>query len=265
LTVYNRRKALLELLRQQSDLHVPEMAITLSVSEGTVRNDLNALEAEGQLIRVHGGAVLNGQSRFLSDTKRSTRFNDNVEAKKTIGRRAVELVKDGDSILLDASSTIYYFAQTLQGRRSLRIVTNGIDVARLLAQEPTNTVILLGGVINLEGTSITGLFNEQIIEELHIQKAFVSCSGFTIEHGMTEVHLAEAQIKRKAIESANQVIALIDSSKFGKEDLTSFARPEQISCLYTDIGISPEWNTRLHEAGIPFTLCGEREPSTPSS
>ena len=264
MTVYNRRKALLDLLRNQSDLHVSELAATLAVSDGTVRNDLNALEAEGQLFRVHGGAVLNGRIRFL-DTQHSTRFEDNVEAKKTIGKRAVELVKDGDSILLDASSTIYYFAQMLQGRKSLRIVTNGIDVARLLAREPTNTVILLGGVLNLEGTSITGLFNEQIIQELHIQKAFVSCSGFTIEHGMTEVHLAEAQIKRKAIESANQVIALIDSSKFGKEDLTSFARPEQISCLYTDIGISPEWNTRLHEAGIPFTLCGEGEPSTPSS
>jgi DeoR/GlpR family transcriptional regulator of sugar metabolism len=264
LTVYSRRKALLELLRQQPDLHVPELAVSLSVSEGTVRNDLNALEAEGQLFRVHGGAVLNGQIRFL-DTKYATRFQDNVEAKKTIGRRAVELVNDGDSILLDASSTIYYFAQTLQERRHLRVVSNGIDVARLLAREPTNTVILLGGVINLEGTSITGLFNEQIIQELHIQKAFVSCSGFTIEHGMTEIHLAEAQIKRKAIESANQVIALIDSSKFGKEDLTSFARPEQISCLYTDTGLSLEWNIRLHDAGIPFTLCGEGEPSTPCS
>ncbi|MGD0878712.1 MAG: DeoR/GlpR family DNA-binding transcription regulator [Anaerolineales bacterium] len=264
MTVYNRRKALLELLRKQSDLHMPELAATLSVSEGTVRNDLNALEAEGQLIRVHGGAVLNGHIHFL-DTKYPARFQDNVEAKKIIGRRAVELVSDGDSILLDASSTIYYFAQTLQERRQLRIVTNGIDVARLLAREPTNTVILLGGVINLEGSSITGLFNEQIIQELHIQKAFVSCSGFTIEHGMTEVHLAEAQIKRKAIESANQVIALIDSSKFGKEDLTSFARPEQISCLYTDTGLSPEWNARLHKAGIPIILCGEGEFSTPTS
>ena len=264
MTVYTRRKALLELLRKQSDLHVPELATTLSVSEGTVRNDLNALEVEGQLFRVHGGAVLNGQIHFL-DTKYPARFQDNVEAKKIIGRRAVELVNDGDSILLDASSTIYYFAQTLQQRKQLRIVTNGIDVARLLVREPTNTVILLGGVVNLEGTSITGLFNEQIIQELHIQKAFVSCSGFTIEHGMTEVHLAEAQIKRKAIESANQVIALIDSNKFGKEDLTSFARPEQISCLYTDVGLSPEWNARLHAAGIPVTLCGEGELSTPSS
>jgi DeoR/GlpR family transcriptional regulator of sugar metabolism len=85
LTVYNRRKALLELFRQTPDLHVPELAVTLSVSEGTVRNDLNALEAEGQLFRVHGGAVLTGQIRFL-DTKYSTRSQDNVEAKKTISR-----------------------------------------------------------------------------------------------------------------------------------------------------------------------------------
>ena len=116
---------------------------------------------------------------------------------------------------------------------------------------------MIGGLVNNESHSVTGLLSENILTELHFDKAFVSCSGFTIEHGMTEVHLAEAQIKHKAIESAHQVIALIDSSKFGKEDLTSFACPEQISCLYTDIGLSSEWNTQLHDAGIPVTICGK--------
>jgi DeoR/GlpR family transcriptional regulator of sugar metabolism len=104
---------------------------------------------------------------------------------------------------------------------------------------------------------VTGLLSEHIIEELHIQKAFLSCSGFSLERGMTEVHLAEAQLKRKVIESSQQLFALVDSTKFGKEDLTSFARPERISCLFTDIHVSSDWAERLEQAGIKFTICQE--------
>jgi DeoR/GlpR family transcriptional regulator of sugar metabolism len=156
---------------------------------------------------------------------------------------------------LDASSTIYYFALALENKQHLRVVTNGLDVARLLAQNPSNTVILIGGILNPDGSSVTGLFSEQIIQDLHIQKAFISASGFSIERGLTEVHLEEAQLKRKAIESAQQVYALVDSSKLGKEDLTPFARPEQICCLYTDSGISPEWKQTIERAGISITVC----------
>jgi DeoR/GlpR family transcriptional regulator of sugar metabolism len=111
--------------------------------------------------------------------------------------------------------------------------------------------------VDNESSSVTGLLSEHIIEELRIEKTFLSCSGFSFPRGMTEVHLAEAQLKRKVIESSNQLFALVDSSKFGKEDLTSFARPERINCLFTDSQLSPEWAERLREAGIAFTICEE--------
>jgi DeoR family transcriptional regulator, fructose operon transcriptional repressor len=135
------------------------------------------------------------------------------------------------------------------------VVTNGLDSARLLAKNPTNSVFLIGGVLHQDGSSVTGLFSEQIIHELHTQKAFVSCSGFSLERGLTEVHFDEAQLKRKAMESTTQVIALVDSSKFGKEDLTSFASTQKITCLYTDSGLSAEWAARLNRAGIEHTIC----------
>jgi DeoR/GlpR family transcriptional regulator of sugar metabolism len=254
LTTYERRQSLLEILRAKPDLHVPELSSTLNVSQGTVRNDLDALEAEGRLIRVHGGAVLNEQIQFQSRNF-TTHFQENIGAKKAISRKAAELVADGDSLLLDASSTIYYLAQELRERRRLRVITNGIDAAQLLAQEPTNSVILLGGVLDPGGSSVTGLLSEQIIKELHIQKAFVSCSGLSITRGLTEVHLDEAQLKRKAIESAREVNALVDSAKIGKEDLTSFARLDQIHQLFTDGSLSEEWTARLSSAGVRLTLC----------
>jgi DeoR/GlpR family transcriptional regulator of sugar metabolism len=253
LTSYERRQSLLDLLRKQPGLRVPEIAQALGVSEGTVRNDLNALAEAGHLTRVHGGAVM---SEALHPTSAAfgIRHQANSKEKSFIGQGAAKLVSDGDSILCDASSTVYYLALNLKDRRRLRVVTNGIEVARLLAQEPTNTVILIGGVVNQDGSSVTGLLSEQIIAELCVQKAFVSCSGFSIERGMTEVHLEEAQLKRKAIESAQQVFALVDSSKMGLEDLTPFAGPLQITHLFTDAGISEEWKTRLQWANVPLTV-----------
>ena len=256
MTTYGRRQSLLELLRKQPGLRVPELAIALEVSEGTVRNDLNALEQQGRLMRVHGGAVLNRQDQFQNNSF-LRRFQQNAAAKLAIARKAAVLVNDSDSILLDASSTAYYFAQALSERRRLRVMTNGFEVARELAQNSSNTVILIGGVVNIDSASVTGLLSEQIIADMHIQKAFLSCSGFSLERGMTEVHLAEAQLKRKAIESSQQLFALVDSSKFGKEDLTPFARPERITRLFTDMGLSPEWIGQLERARVEFTICEE--------
>jgi len=258
LTTYERRQSLLELLRNMPGLRVREAAKDLAVSEGTIRNDLNALELQGLLMRVHGGAVLNQQDQFQNSSF-LRRKEHNAAAKLAIAREAAILVNDNDSILLDASSTAYYLAKALSERRRLRVMTNGFEVARELAQNYSNTVILVGGVVNNESSSVTGLLSEHIIEELHIQKAFLSCSGFNLERGMMEVHLAEAQLKRKVIESSQQLFALVDSSKFGKEDLTSFLRSEKITHLFTDTGLSPDWIARLEQAGVEFTICKEDE------
>lgn len=259
LTIYERRQSLSELLRKQPGLRVPELARALGISEGTVRNDLNALESQGRLTRVHGGAVLNERSQFPSSSF-NTRYHNEAAAKMKIARQAALLVNDGDSIFMDASTTVYYLARQLSEKQRLRVVTNGIDVARFMAENPTNMVILLGGTIGSDGSSVTGLLSEQALQELHMEKAFVSCSGFSLERGLTEVHLAGAHLKRKALASAQQVLALVGSIKLGKEDLTSFAALDQINQLFIDDGLSNEWYARLFQAGISFTVCAEDGP-----
>jgi len=263
MTTFQRRQSLLELLHKQPGLRVPEIAVALNVSEGTVRNDLNALESEGRLKRVHGGAILSDQGQFQNNSF-IRRYKQHESAKLAIAREAALLIYDGDSIMLDASSTAYYLASVLAQRNKLRVMTNGFEVARELAQNTSNTVILIGGVVNNDSSSVTGLLSEQIIAEMHIEKAFFSCSGFSVERGMTEVHFEEAQLKRKAIESSKQIYGLIDSSKFGKEDLTPFARPMQITHIYTDSGITEEWKTRLQWANIPFTACVNDDVPVPA-
>lgn len=254
MTSYERRQSILQHLQKQPGLRVPELARMLEVSKGTIRNDLDALETEGLLTRVHGGAVLERRPAEF-DSSFGARYQERPASKLMIARTAASLVTDGASLLLDASSTIYYLAEQLANRHRLRVVTNGLDVARLLARDSSNTVVLIGGVVTPDGSSVTGSLSEQIIRDLHVQMAFVSCSGFSLERGLTDVLLAEADLKSKALASAREIFALVDSAKLGKEDLTPFASLEQISHLYTDAALSPEWAARLTQAGIPFTVC----------
>jgi DeoR/GlpR family transcriptional regulator of sugar metabolism len=245
-------------MRNDPALRVPMIAQALGVSEGTVRNDLNALAQQQQIIRVRGGGVLRNSD--LSQTVPhnaafATRAGVSQAAKRQIGQRGAQLVEDGDALLLDASSTVYHMAQFLADRRGLRVVTNGIEVARLLAQNPTNTVNLVGGILRPGIESLIGPWSERYLQDVRIKTAFVSCSGFTPEDGMTEVDVYEAQFRIKAVESAAQVVALIDSSKFGKLDLTPSVRMEHVSLLFTDGGLGAEWVERLRQANVPFKIC----------
>lgn len=251
---FERRQQLLIILRENPGIRVPELSGLLNVSEGTIRNDLSALSKSGQLMRVRGGAVIQGEERS-QNAAFTARAGINTINKQMIARRAAELVEDGDSIILDASSSVFHLAHHLQERRNLRVVTNGIEVARQLSQNPYNTVILVGGLLGSDGNSITGLLSDLFLKDLHVKKAFVSCSGFTVQEGLTEVNIHEAQLKRKMIGCANKIIALVDSSKFGKIDLTLFAKSNQISHLFTDDKLRFEEEKQMQDAGIPYTIC----------
>jgi DeoR/GlpR family transcriptional regulator of sugar metabolism len=245
----------LNILREQPGIRVPDLATLLQVSEGTIRNDMKAMASSGQLTRVWGGGIPAEEERTVSPAY-NARARMNQNAKQCIARMAAQLVSDGDSLLLDASTTIFHMASFLEDRRNLTIITNGIEVGRELARNTTNTVVLFGGILRPDGTAIIRPSNERQISDLHIKTAFMSSSGFSLHIGMTEVDLNEAQFKRSMIGLAGKLVALIDSSKFGKVDLTTFARIDQISHLFTDCSLSSEWVDKLAQSGTTFTVCG---------
>ena len=261
MTTFERRQQILRLLRDQSGIKVTELARRLNVSEGTIRNDLSALEKAGQLTRVRGGAVLRDGHRFISSSF-SARAQVNTAAKQRIARWAADMVEDGDSVLLDSSTTVFHIASFLQGRSNLTIITNGIEVAFALSQNPNHTIILVGGILRHEQALLVGHLGERILENLHIKTAFVSCSGFSVETGLTQVDIQEAQIKSRMIESAEQVIALIDSTKFGKVDLTPFASVDQIAHILTDSSLDARYVEELRQTCAVLTVCGENTTSS---
>jgi ribose transport system substrate-binding protein len=252
---FERRQRILDLLRERSGTKVTELAEVLDVSESTIRNDLNALAEEGYLTRVRGGAVLH-EDRPTRSSAFLARAQVNADAKYRITHWAADMVKDGDSILLDASTSVFHMVPFLRSHRGLTIVTNGIEVALSLASDPSLTVILIGGVVHSDNASCVGPLGERVLEDLHIKTAFVSCSGFSVEAGLTEVDLDDAQVKSKMIRSAEHVVALIDSSKFGKTDLAPFATIDQVSHILTDSDLDPRFIKQLRQTNVTLTMCG---------
>ena len=233
MTTFERRQRLMTILREQPGIRVPEGAELLGVSERTIRNDLTSLAGLGLVRRVRGGVLLDEQQDSIPIF--ATRVMTHCIAKQSITQQAASLVNDNDSVMLDSSTTLYYLACCLKECRDLTVITNGIESARELAKTPPNTVILPGGI---------------------------SCSGFTPKGGLTEVDIYEAQIKRKMIASSGGTVALIDASKFGRMDVTVFARTDQITHLFTNRGLSPERVEKLKQTGVPFTMCGAKtEPA----
>jgi ribose transport system substrate-binding protein len=261
MTAFERRRQIVNLLRERPGIRVAELAQLLNVSEGTIRNDLTELEGAGCLQRVRGGAVLRHDHRFLNPSF-AARVQVNADAKQWIARRAADMIEDGDSILLDASTTVFAMVPYLRSCHNLTIVTNGIEVGLALAENLSHTVILVGGMIRGDGTSVIGHLGEKILDGLHVKTAFVSCSGFSVQAGLTEIDIQEVQIKRKMIHCAEHVIALIDSSKFGRVDLTSFADLSQISHLLTDKGLDPRFVEQVRQTNVILTICGESTASS---
>ncbi len=276
---FERRQLVLRLLYEQPGITVPTLAKELQVSEGTIRNDLDALEAEQKVQRVRGGAILigapptngaagaNGTAplRAVLPTNLPAKMEVSAQAKKRIARWASNLVERGETILLDASTTVLHMGPFLQEHQQLTIVTNGVAIARQLATNPSNTVILLGGILNSDGGAITSTLGASMLDELHIRTAFVSGVGFDLQAGLTELSLQEAPLKRLMLQAASRVVALVDSSKLGKVGLTSVASVDQITHLFIDSDVDGETVEELRRRPFDLTICGENTITTYTS
>lgn len=256
MTKFERRQTILRLLKEHPGIKVTSLADNLDVSEGTIRNDLTALEQEQKVQRVHGGAVLVEQPETAFNVLSSADIV-NGHLKQRIARWAAELVQDGDTIFLDASTTVYLMAPSLRERRRLTIVTSGLQTAYALAKDSEHTVILVGGVVSRSGNATTSLIGLDMLHNLHIQTAYVSGVGFDVQAGLTERHIEEAQLKQEILASIPRIVALMSSNKIGSVSTQPFVSPERITHLFTDSNVSAEFIEQMRRAHINLTICGQ--------
>lgn len=219
-------------LQTQSRVTVDRLARALKVSPVTVRNDLSELERRGRLVRIHGGAMATNKAAHELNFENRARIQQ--AAKRAIGKYAASLVRDGDSIFLDASTTALELARQVSDRRELTVITNSIRSAEELVTFPNLTVIMPGGIVRREAFSLVGMWSADLIQQFHIGRAFMGARGFTMEAGLSDVNPDEVALKRAIVGVAREVVALIDHTKWNQVALASFCSVEQLSTIITD-------------------------------
>lgn len=239
-----RRALLLENL-SAGEIDVDEFARRFSVSASTVRRDLQHLSATSAVRRTYGGAIL---AKHATETTLAERHALNGPEKRAIAKAAIELVEDGDTLILDAGSTVAAFGQLLLGRR-LRIITNNIALLPFLAKAPGLELVVLGGGFRATSMSTTGSLAIEALRLMTADRAIMSADGVVAGRGLCEASLDQILLKSLMMRQAREVIVLADGSKLGRAEQIAWAPFPRDWTLVTDFAASADQRRLLVEAG----------------
>jgi DeoR family transcriptional regulator, fructose operon transcriptional repressor len=233
-----RQQKIVELINERKSVRVTELSKLFSVTEETIRRDLEKLEQEKLLTRSHGGAVSLKQNDDF-ELPYPEREIMNVKEKKEIANEAVKQVVQGDKIILDASTTAWYMAKELPNM-PLTVLTNSIKVAMQLSMKREIRVISVGGILLPKSLSYVGPLAETALDSYYVDKAFISCKGLHFERGISEPDEQQARVKKKMMDISDRVYIMIDNSKFGVQAFSRVGGIELIDYLITDSNLDPE-------------------------
>ena len=248
----SRRNRILDWLREEGSARVSVLASAFDVSEVTVRQDLEQLEAEGHIVREHGGAYL----KSLPNQVRSMALahQDHAAAKQRIGRAAAALAADGETIIIDSGSTTTEVAANLLGRRDMTVITNALNIALMLGAEPGFDVHMTGGHFKAPTLSLSGDRSADYFNGLYAQKLFLATAALDLKYGLTYPALSDIVVKRAMIGAAQSICLVADSSKIGARSFCVLGGLEQVDILVTDDGITDEQHKAIESAGVKIII-----------
>jgi DeoR/GlpR family transcriptional regulator of sugar metabolism len=242
----------LEALAERGEVGVAELSQVAEVSEMTIRRDLEALEREGLLRRVHGGAI-SAVSRGY-EPPFALREGRQFEAKQRIGALAASLLSDGETAVIDVGTTTLELAQALGRASALTVLTPSLRVAELLAGNAALRVIVTGGIARAGELSLVGSLAERAFEELHCDTVFLGVGGVDAAAGLTEFNLDDTRVKRAALTSARRCVVLADATKLGRVAFAHICPLERVDVLVTDSAATEDALKRIREAGVEVLI-----------
>lgn len=249
--VAQRHQKIVELVNERSSIRVTELSEIFSVTEETIRRDLEKLEKETKLKRSHGGAV--SLQEDDSEIHFSERVITNVNEKKVIAYEAAKRIVEGDRIILDASTTAWYMSKALPNI-PLTVITNSTKVVMELSKKEKIEVISTGGRLLSKSLSFVGPIAEKSLTMYHVNKTFLSCKGIHLEEGLSDSNEGQALLKKKMIERSDAVILMVDSSKFGKLAFSLIVPPSEVDEVITDREIDEASRKLLEKRNVKVTI-----------
>ncbi|MEI8658523.1 MULTISPECIES: DeoR/GlpR family DNA-binding transcription regulator [Vibrio] len=242
-----RQNQIVQLVNERKRIQVTELVELIGVSGVTIRQDLNFLEQEGYLKRVHGAATT------LQSDDIDNRLEVHFNIKQSLANKAADLVARNETVLIEGGSANALLARTLAERGDVTIVTPSAYIAHLIRNTSAN-IILLGGVYQHQGESLVGPLTKLCIENIHFSTAFLGVDGFHQDTGFTSRDMMRADIASTILAKQRRNIILTDSSKFGQIYPSTIGRFDQISILLTDDNASQSDLSFLKQQGIEVIL-----------
>ena len=249
-----RQAAILEYLQKQGKCSVEELAQYFDTTGTTIRKDLVILEHAGTVIRTYGGVVLNKEE---SDPPIDHKTLINTHKKELIAEAAVSFIHDGDSIILDAGSTVLQMVPLLSRFNNITVMTNSLHIVNALVElDNDQTILMPGGTYRKKSSSFHGSLAESAFDKFNFDKLFIGADGVDLDGGVTtfnEVHgVSQAMCK-----AAERLFLLVDSSKFGRKSPNVVCHLSKVDTLITDSGLSQQYRDAIEKLGIRIILVGE--------
>jgi DeoR/GlpR family transcriptional regulator of sugar metabolism len=230
-----RKAKILERVRDRKSLNIKQFAAETFLHEATLRRDLNELERTGLIRRTHGGAVW--AEGLEHELPLFVRDAENLDKKDVIGEKAAFLVRDGDTVFLDSSSTALRMIPHLESKRGLKIVTNGAKTAILLSKLKCE-VFCTGGALRENSLSFIGPVAVEALEKYYVDAAFFSCRSLSADGEMTDANEAEAALRKRVIQRSRKSYLLIDSSKLNRASFYSIGKAASLTGVLCDVNLS---------------------------
>ena len=252
MTLTERHQHILNKLKAEGNVKVGDLCADLNVSSVTIRKDLKLLEDKMLVFRTHGGAT--ADNPYAADKHVNEKANIKRDEKQQIGAKAATLIQASDCIIIASGTTVLSLAKNIQVDQGLTVITAALNVAFELTQRSGIEIILLGGILRKNSTSVTGFYAEKILDDFSCSKLFLGVDGIDLDFGLTTTNVMEAQLNRKMIETAQKTIVLADSTKFGKRGFGKICGLEDIQQIITDNGIADHTANALRGMGIEVTI-----------
>lgn len=252
-----RRDQILSIVQARGRVRVRDLADLLGVTETTVRKDINDLDGARLLRRIHGGALALRPS-YEPDV--ASRIEQNAVGKEAIARACLGQVLDGDAIFIDSGTTTTAIATLLAGRHSddlqhptnVNVLTNAIEVGRILSTVPSVRHTVLGGQYRSLGGCFVGPLTVSSLETFTLNTAFIGVTGLN-DLGLTVADLSEAQVKRAAMDQARRIIVPMDHTKLGASDFVRVCELDRVDMLITDRD-NPHLRAICEQNGVQFLV-----------
>jgi DeoR family transcriptional regulator of aga operon len=247
-----RYETTLGLLQEKGELSVVELSERTGASPMTIRRDLQVLEQEGVLRRVHGGAISLMSRGDLPPY--SVREKRAMEAKKRIGQAAASMIGERETVIIDVGTTTLEAARALRGRRNLTVITPSLHIANVLAREQGIRLMVTGGTVTQGDLSLIGDLAEDAFVRLRFDTLVMGVGGVDAEVGCTEFNSDDARVKRAALATVRRCIVVADSSKLGVVTFARVCPLDSVGVVITDAGAQPEQVAALESTHVEVVV-----------